>query len=101
MAASCSFRYATAFAWFGSRTSRDPNEASATMCSSSFAGSMSSRMALIGRAVGDGDGVGATVAIGIALAAANGGEEVDDDVGPTQAETTIARPSARRRVRTS
>jgi hypothetical protein len=71
------------------------------MCSSSFAGSMTSRMALIGLAVGDGDAVGATVAVGVALAATNGGEGVDVDAGPTQAETTIARPSARRRVRTS
>ncbi len=58
-------------------------------------------MALIGRAVGDGDGVGATLAVGVALAATNGGEGVDDDAGPTQAEITIARPSKRRRVRTS
>src|SRR5256885_1395140 len=99
MAASCSFRYATAFAWFGLRTSRDPNEASAAMCSSSFAGSMRSRIALIGLAVGDGDGVGERVAVGGALAATNGGDEGDDDAGPAQAETTIARPGARGRVR--
>ncbi len=55
----------------------------------------------MGRAVGDGEGVGATLAVGVALVATNGGEGVDDDAGPTQAETTIARPSARRRVRTS
>ena len=52
-------------------------------------------MALIGRAVGDGDGVGATVAVGVALAATSGGDGVDDDAGPAQAETTIARLSAR------
>jgi hypothetical protein len=71
------------------------------MCSSSLVGSIRSRTTLMGRAVGDGDAVGATVGVGVALAATNGGDGVDDDVGPTQAETTIAIPSARRRVWTS
>src|SRR2546430_8925680 len=101
MAASCSFRYATAFAWFGLRTSRDPNEASAIMCSSSFAGSMRSRTALIGRAVGDGDGVGATVGVGLVLSATKDGEGLGNAVAVPHAETTIARPSARRRAWTS
>ena len=58
-------------------------------------------MALIGRAVGDGDGVGASVAVGLAVAASEDGEAVGDAVAVPHAETTIARPSARWRVWTS
>src|SRR6267378_550565 len=87
IAPSCSLRYATAFACCGLRTSREPNEASATMWSSSLAGSMPSRTAAIGRGVGA--GVGKAVAVGIALsvAADDTGADGGVDAGPQDAST--------------
>src|SRR5438445_13857586 len=89
IAPSCSLRYATAFACCGLRTSREPNEASATMWSLSFAGSMSSSTAAIGRGVGA--GVGKAVAVGIALAVVADDTGGEGNVEPeTQDASTIA-----------
>src|SRR5438445_10980099 len=80
IAPSCSLRYATAFACCGLRTSREPNEASATMWSLSLAGSMPSSTAAIG--LGVGAGVGRAVAVGIALTAAADDTGGDGNVEP-------------------
>ena len=59
---------------------------------------MRSRTALIGRAVGDGEGVGAIVAVAGALAATVDGDALGGDVVPPHEATTIASTAARRRI---
>ena len=62
------------------------------MWSFSFAGSMRSSTALIGRAEGEGagDGLGGAVAIGVAPATWGDGEVAGDVVAPPQDAKTIA-----------
>src|SRR6267142_2898763 len=64
------------------------------MWSFSFAGSMRSSTALIGRAVGDGDGVGARV--GVAPPATADGEGLGSDAEPPQDAARIASTRVRR-----
>src|SRR5919197_4565240 len=91
IAPSCSFKYATAFAWLGWRTSREPNDASAFMWSTSFAISIRSSTAPIGRDVGAAVGVAeddAGVAVALDDGAVPAGDGAEAGAAPPQAAPT-------------